>query len=170
MKPFPLSRMDIQVLALTLIILSGGAVASVWIKTHATYERHYAIENDPQTGQSINLPETDIFGRSVPHDGKLLVFAAGACSSCSLHSVNPEKLDLHGFSAAIFLYRAHRPALLATFPHQIKQVYITTDPDGAFSSQLNDEWSPRASVIEDGKLIDLGKNPYGLPDYVKVTQ
>lgn len=158
----------IQVLAIMTILIAGLVIAANVAHSNVINKRSYSFDADPVTGQVLRLPATDILGRSVPSSERKIVVACGTCSSCSLHAIDPRKLNLKGNEIAIFLYRTHVGSLKDNFSKAIPNVYVIADSDGVYSQQLNDQWTPRAALLVHGKVAEIGKDPYSLPSFVRI--
>ncbi|MCH8274691.1 MAG: hypothetical protein IH851_07870 [Armatimonadetes bacterium] len=133
----------------------------------------YNREADPNVGDTVPLPETDVFGRPIMADGlsgNVLVVAAGSCTECSLKTLNPEAIQGDRFERVLLIYTdsaEHVRSQLKTLPGRC---FAVSDPEGEAMRFLNAVWTPRFYLADPSmRLLEIQTDSTRRPKYVQIA-
>lgn len=118
------------------------------------------LKYDPPLGSAISIPAEDAFGRRIPPQPILLVYA-GSCHGCTYRAFAPQKLATD--TNMVFLYNA----ATADLPSELKSLgkgrYVLAGGSD-LAPRLNPLWAPRFYVLDEHRRLRfLTRSPRELP-------
>ncbi len=145
--------------------LVAGAALTICVSAPQPYQsgglttqRHFhEYDLDPPIGHL--LPDAEKLALSGATAGRHFVLFIGACGSCSLKHIIPERIPWKQYADVKIVVFGVDKDVPTVFRHLSKNVQIICDPAGEIYQAWNATFQPRWYVVDtSGRLLDIQAN------------
>jgi hypothetical protein len=169
------------VLAWVALLAIAGSVVYLYSQFHsspplAVPQSYRSIQYlhdpamDPQIGETVDLPRTDIFGRKIARfESDVLLVYAGSCQSCALRSITPDSLDLSAYSAVVVIINDDESTIVNFYKEPVDSFLVASDQSTILREFRSPSWEPRFYLLsKDLALKNIQMSNWAVSEFVRL--